>query len=145
MFRFLSPPRRSPPPADNAVVDDEVEVEHDESDAVELEEHEEMPPKTKPAAKTASAEVAEITPAAARKPRAEKPFLLDVHDGYVVVYYTEDGLDYAEVEIIVNGALPKNGYRFELRPDGMAVTWMRAFHRVCFSKDHLRDQMGENF
>jgi len=81
-----------------------------------------MPPKTKPAAKTASAEVAEITPAAARKPKPEKPFLLDIHDGYVMVYYTKDGLNYAEAEIIVNSVLPKNGYRFEVRPDGMAVT-----------------------
>ena len=128
-----------PPPADNDVIDDEVEVEVDESD----ENNEEMPPKTKPAAK--SSEVTEITPSAARKPKAEKPFLLDVHDGYVVVYYTEDGLDYAEVEIIVQGVLPANGYRFEVRPDGMAVTWMRAFHRVCYTKDHLRHTMGSSF
>jgi len=104
-----------------------------------------MPPKTKPAAKTASSEVTVVTTAAAKKPRIEKPYLLDVHNGYVVVYYTEDGLDYAEVEIIVNGVLPPNGYRFEVRPDGMAVTWMRAFHRVCFSKDHLQHTMGSSY
>jgi len=103
-----------------------------------------MPPKTKPAAKTAAAEVTLVSTAAAKKANA-KPYLLDIHDGYVVVYYTEDGLDYAEVEIIVQGVLPANGYRFEVRPDGMAVTWMRAFHRACFSKDHLRHTMGSSF
>jgi len=27
----------------------------------------------------------------------------------------------------------------------MAVTWMRAFHRACFSKDHLEQTMGLSF
>ena len=139
---FLTPP---PPPTDNDVINDEVEVEVDESDDANNEDNEEMPPKTKPAAKAASTRVTDVTPSAARKPRIEKPFLLDVHDGFVVVYYTEDGLDYAEVEIIVNGVLPKNGYRFDVLPDGMAITWMRAFHRVCFTKDHLRATMGASY
>ena len=139
---FLTPP---PPPTDNDVIDDEVEVEVDESDDANNEDNEEMPPKTKPAAKAASTRVTDVTPSAARKPRIEKPFLLDVNDGFVVVYYTEDGLDYAEVEIIVNGVLPKNGYRFDVLPDGMAITWMRAFHRVCFTKDHLRATMGASY
>ena len=80
-----------------------------------------------------------------RKPRTEKPFLLDAHDGYIVAYFTEDGLDFAEVEVIVNGVLPEGGYRFEVRPDGMAITWMRAFHRACFSKDHLAQTMRSYF
>ena len=83
--------------------------------------------------------------AAPKKPKVEKPFLLDAHDGYVVTYFTEDGLDYAEVKVIVNGVLPEGGYRFEVRPDGMAVTWMRAFHRACLSKDHLQQTMGSSF
>ena len=27
----------------------------------------------------------------------------------------------------------------------MAITWMRAFHRACFSKDHLEQTMGSSF
>ncbi len=41
------------PPTDNDVIDDEVEVEIDESDDANNEDNEEMPPKTKPAAKAA--------------------------------------------------------------------------------------------
>ena len=126
----------------------------DDDDEVEVGVEEEAPPNDMPtlkkAASAASASgtataVATSAVAAAKKPKVEKPFLLDAHDGYVVAYFTEDGLDFAEVEVIVNGVLPEGGYRFEVRPDGMAVTWMRAFHRVCFSKDHLRATMGESF
>ena len=65
--------------------------------------------------------IADVTPPAMKK--AVKPFYLDVHDGYVVSYYAEGGLDYAEVVVHVNGVLATNGCRFKLHPDGMAVTW----------------------
>ena len=42
-----------------------------------------------------------------KKPKAEKPFLLNINGGYIVVYYMEDGLNYAKVKVIVRG--PLNG------------------------------------
>ena len=105
-----------------------------------------MPPKRKPAASagpktTGEVVVADVTPPPASK-KTIKPFFLDVHDGYVVSYYAEGGLDYAEVVVHVNGVLATNACRFEVHPDSMAITWMRAIHQICFAKEHLRAIMG---
>lgn len=133
-------------PAGNEDEEDE-DVVYDKHDRPDKPPANKMPTIKKVASTAASSEVAEVTPMTTKKAAAaaKPPFLLDAHDGYVVAYYTEDGLNYAEVEVIVNGVLPANGYRFEVRPDGMAVTWMRSFHRVCFSKDHLQATMGSSY
>jgi len=132
-------------PAGNEDEEDK-DVVYDKHDRPDKPPANKMPTIKKVASTAASSEVAEVTPMTTKKAAAaaKPPFLLDAHDGYVVAYYTEDGLNYAEVEVIVNGVLPANGYRFEVRPDGMAVTWMRSFHRVCFSKDHLQATMGSS-
>lgn len=108
-----------------------------------------MPPKRKPAASaglktTGEVVIADVTPPAVKN-KAIKPFFLDVHDGYVVSYYAEGGLDYAEVVVHVNGVIAPNACRFKLHPDGMAVTWTRAIHQICFAKEHLRAIMGMEY
>lgn len=47
--------------------------------------------------------------------------------------------------MLMNSVLLKNGYRFKMQPNGMAVTWIWAHHRTTFSKDHLKADMGLSF
>jgi hypothetical protein len=60
-----------------------------------------------------------------------------VHDGYVVAYYNEGGVDFVEVAMHVNGVLPKGTCRLRLAKDGMSVTRQRSLMQVCFKKEHL--------
>ncbi len=62
----------------------------------------------------------------------QKPLYLDVHDVGVIAYYNEDGVNYAEVKMHVNGVLAKGGCQMKLREDGngKAFFWKRAVHQV---------------
>ncbi len=118
-----------------------------------------MPPKKVPAAAAAAAAAAKKAASAAALKTGEtdhdlpppavkkipKPFHLDVHDGGVVAYYNKGGTDFAEVAMHVNGVLPKGACRMRLAEDGMSVTWQRSILQVCFTKEHLRAIMKNDY
>jgi hypothetical protein len=103
------------------------------------------------AAKKTTAAAAKKTPAAAAVATMSPPpqkialFSLDTRDAAIVAYYNDEGVDYAEVEIHVNGVVPLGTYRFALAEDGMSITWQRGIDKVCLNKDRLRGVMRDKF
>jgi hypothetical protein len=83
---------------------------------------------------------AELSPIPTTKKPPPKPLYLDVHDVGVIAFYNEDGVDYTEVEMHVNGVLAKGGCQMKLREDGVGKAFFlkHAVHQVCFAKEHLR-------
>jgi hypothetical protein len=75
-----------------------------------------------------------------KKPH-KKPFYLDGHDMGVAVYYNEDSINCTEVEMHMNGVLPKGRCQMKLREDNKAVFWKHAIYQGCFTKEHLMDVM----
>ncbi len=85
-----------------------------------------MPPKQVPAsAKAAGARKQPSSAAAANKvvvPLPAKIMLYHLNSNPAIfTYYSDKGVDYAEVELHVNGALPPGTYRFALARDGMTI------------------------
>jgi hypothetical protein len=50
----------------------------------------------------------------------------------IVAYYSYRGVDYAEVEVHMNGGLPPSTYRFSLAGNGMTISFLRGISAVCF-------------
>ncbi len=50
-------------------------------------------------------------------------YSLDVHDAAVIAYYNNEGIDYAKVEVHINGMIPPGTSHFSLAEDGMLVSW----------------------
>ena len=92
-----------------------------------------MPPKLKTpvaaAATTAATKIITSTPA--------KIFLfhLDMRDAAMIAYYSDEGVDYAEVEMHVTGAVPPGTYRFALAEDGMSISWQRGIDNAASTRD----------
>ena len=65
-------------------------------------------------------------------------FNFDTLDGSFVVYYTDGGVNYADVIFLVNGILPENGSRIRIADDNMSVIFERAIHSKLFTKFTLK-------
>ena len=52
------------------------------------------------------------------------------------------GVDYAEVEVHVNGGLPPGTYRFSLAENGMRISFSRGISAVCFDTRRFWGVMG---
>ncbi len=57
---------------------------------------------------------------------------LDMRDAAIVAYYSDGGVDYAKVEVHVNGGLPPGTYRFSLAKNGMTISFLRGIGAMCF-------------
>ena len=70
---------------------------------------------------------------------------LDTCDAAIVAYYSDGGVDYAEVEVHVNGGLPPGTYRFSLAENGMTISFSRGISAVCFDTKRFRGVMGPKY
>jgi hypothetical protein len=68
-----------------------------------------------------------------------------VHNVAVIACYNGEGIDYAKVEVHVDGVIPLGTSCFLLAKDGMLVAWQQAMDRRCSSKKHLRGVMCGKF
>jgi hypothetical protein len=75
-------------------------------------------------------------PAAKTKPL--EPYFIDVCNAAVVTYYNDATVDYAEVEIHINGVVPKSSCKFPVAADCMSISWQRATDKICFASKHLK-------
>ena len=69
---------------------------------------------------------------------------LDTSDAAIVAYYSDGGVDYAEVEVHVNGRLPPGTYRFSLAENGMTISFSQGISLVCFDTKHFWGVMGSH-
>jgi hypothetical protein len=72
------------------------------------------------------------------------PYHLDTHDAAIVAYYSDGGIDYAEVEVHMNGDPPPGTYRFSLAENGMTISIIRGMSSVCFDTKHFWGVMGSH-
>jgi hypothetical protein len=72
-------------------------------------------------------------------------YSLDVHNAAIITYYNDEGIDYAEVKVYVNGVIPPGKSHFLLAEDRMSVSWQRAVDWRCFLKEHLCGVMCGKF
>jgi hypothetical protein len=102
-----------------------------------------MPPKLKTpvaaAATTAATKIITSTPAKIVL------FHLDMRDAAMIAYYSDGGVDYAEVEMHVTGAVPPGTYRFALAEDGMSISWQRGIDKRCLDKGRFKGVMGRKY
>jgi hypothetical protein len=68
-----------------------------------------------------------------------------VCDAAVVVYYNNEGINYAKVEVHVNGVIPLGTSCFLLAKDMMSVSWQQVVDQRCFSRGQLREVMRGKF
>ncbi len=68
-----------------------------------------------------------------------------MRDAVIVAYYNNKGVDYAKVEVHINGVIPSGTSCLLLAKDGMSVSWQQAMDWRCFSKEHLRGLMQGKF
>ena len=70
---------------------------------------------------------------------------LDTRDAAIVAYYSNWEVDYAKVEVHVNGGLPPGTYRYSLAENGMTISFSRGISAVCFDMRRFRGAMGPKF
>ena len=68
-----------------------------------------------------------------------------MRDAAMIAYYSDEGVDYAEVEMHVTGAVPPGTYRFALAEDGMSITWQRGIDKRCLDKERFKGVMGRKY
>ena len=117
--------------------------------------NEDMPPKakttapkgaaisTKPAAAVAAADT--VMPPPAAKTKLLVPYSIDMCNAAVVTYYNDAAVDYAEVEIRVNGVVPEGSCKFMVAADCMSISWQHATDNICFASKHLKATMKEDY
>jgi hypothetical protein len=72
-------------------------------------------------------------------------YSLNVRDAAVIANYNNKGINYAEVEVRVNGMIPPGTSCFLLAKDTMLVSWHQATNWRCFLKEHLCGVMRGKF
>ena len=73
-------------------------------------------------------------------PKFDSFSLLTV-DSYEVTDYTWDEKNWVEVEIFVNGVLPRHAYQVELSPDKLRLIWRRATPKSVSNPLRLQQTM----
>ena len=73
-------------------------------------------------------------------PKFDSFSLLTV-DLYEVTDYTWDEKNWVEVEIFVNGVLPRRAYQVELSPDKLCLIWRMATPKSVFNPLRLQQSM----
>jgi hypothetical protein len=63
-----------------------------------------------------------VPPPAAKKSTIAL-YSLDVRNAAIIAYYNDEGINYAKVEVHVNGVIPPGTSCFLLAKDGMLVSW----------------------
>ena len=157
-----------PPPRRSHCLEEEVaddEEDDEDNDAVDNDNdvdaatandcNEDMPPKAKPAAAkgaanstkppAAAAAADTVMPPPAAKTKPLEPYSIDVRDAAIVTYYNDAAIDYAEVEIHVNGVVPEGSCKFTVAADCMSISWQRATDKICFASEHLKAVMKNDY
>ena len=107
-----------------------------------------MTASTKPAATTAATTVTAATKVTVMPPPATKKlvlYFLDACNVAIITYYKDAAVDYAEVEVHINGVVPEGSCKFTVAVDGMSISWQRTTDKICFASEHLKAVMKDNY
>jgi hypothetical protein len=124
------------------------ENEYDENRSINNDDKDNiMPPKLKQASMLPTKvtkkepEVEKLTSATAKTLKITtppfKPYSMKTLDGYMVKPYTQNFVDYVEVDIHIAGQLPEHAYKAELSEDGMSLIRRRAIPEFFFESKQM--------
>jgi hypothetical protein len=107
------------------------------------------PPKPKSPAKTPQKVDADDTlVSSVKKLKITGPMVpssVTTNDVFIVKNYTHKFKDYCEVDIFVNGVLPRDGYKAELSEDGMSLKWRKGIPDYFYETKRMMTMLGKEY
>ena len=73
------------------------------------------------------------------------PYSVTTNDVFIVKNYTHKFKDYCEVDIFVNGVLPRDGYKAELSEDGMSLKWRKGIPDYFYETKRMMTMLGKEY